>query len=97
MEAGRNGGISRRQLVDLLVFLFVAGYDTSKNVMTYMMHTMISNPEIYSGVRQTLSIAASASRRCSGSTTPEPPSASPPPTWSFATYACRRTRWCSSP
>jgi cytochrome P450 len=47
MEAGRNGGISRRQLVDLLVFLFVAGYDTSKNVMTYMMHTMISNPEIY--------------------------------------------------
>jgi cytochrome P450 len=47
LEAGNDGGISRRQLIDLLIFLFIAGYDTSKNVMTFMMDTMISNPEIY--------------------------------------------------
>ncbi len=47
IEAGAEGGISDRQLADLLIFLFVAGYDTSKNVLTYMMHLMIDNPEIY--------------------------------------------------
>lgn len=47
IEAGDEGGISDRQLYDLLIFLFVAGYDTSKNVLTYMMNLMIDNPEIY--------------------------------------------------
>ncbi|MCB2072148.1 MAG: cytochrome P450 [Novosphingobium sp.] len=47
IEAGEEGGISDRQLYDLLIFLFVAGYDTSKNVLTYMMHLMTDNPEIY--------------------------------------------------
>jgi len=47
LEASDEGGISHRQLVDLLIFLFVAGYDTSKNVFTYMMHLMMRHPEIY--------------------------------------------------
>ena len=47
LEAADEGGISDRQLYDLLIFLFVAGYDTSKNVLTYMMHLMTQNPEIY--------------------------------------------------
>jgi cytochrome P450 len=47
IEASAEGGISRRQLTDLLVFLYVAGYDTSKNVITYLMHTLMERPEIY--------------------------------------------------
>ncbi|MBW8753954.1 MAG: cytochrome P450 [Sphingomonadales bacterium] len=47
LDASREGGISDRQLTDLLIFLFVAGYDTSKNVFTYLMHLLTSHPEIY--------------------------------------------------
>jgi cytochrome P450 len=47
LEASREGGISDRQLTDLLIFLFVAGYDTSKNVFTYLMHLLIEHPDIY--------------------------------------------------
>jgi cytochrome P450 len=47
LDASDEGGISHRQLVDLLIFLFVAGYDTSKNVFTYMMHLMMDHPAIY--------------------------------------------------
>lgn len=47
IDASEDGGISDRQLADLLIFLFVAGYDTSKNVLTYMMHLMVRHPEIY--------------------------------------------------
>src|ERR1700741_2122459 len=32
MEANHDGGLNDRELADLLIFLFVAGYDTSKNV-----------------------------------------------------------------
>ena len=47
ITAGDEGGVSDRVLFDLLIFLFVAGYDTSKNVLTYMMHLMLRNPDIY--------------------------------------------------
>ena len=47
IKASDDGGISDRQLADLLIFLFVAGYDTSKNVLTYMMSLMMRNPEVY--------------------------------------------------
>jgi cytochrome P450 len=47
IEASDEGGISRRQLTDLLIFLYAAGYDTSKNVMTYLMLTLMESPEIY--------------------------------------------------
>lgn len=42
-----SGAISTRQLVDMLIFLFVAGYDTSKNMLTYIMYTLLDRPEIY--------------------------------------------------
>ncbi len=47
ISAGDNEGISERQLMDLVIFLFVAGYDTSKNVLTYTMNTLLEYPEIY--------------------------------------------------
>ena len=47
IEAGDGEGLSRRRLLDLLMFLFIAGYDTSKNVLTYMMFLMIGQPQIY--------------------------------------------------
>lgn len=47
LVASHEGGISDRQLTDLLIFLFIAGYDTSKNVFTYMMHVLMQYPDIY--------------------------------------------------
>jgi cytochrome P450 len=42
-----SGGLSERELYDLLIFLFVAGYDTSKNALTLMMDALIERPEMY--------------------------------------------------
>jgi cytochrome P450 len=47
IEASREGGIPERQLIDMLIFLFEAGYDTSKNVFTFMMYEMTRHPDIY--------------------------------------------------
>jgi cytochrome P450 len=47
LAASEEENILHRRLVDLLVFLFVAGYDTSKNVFTYMMRLMMDHPAIY--------------------------------------------------
>jgi cytochrome P450 len=47
LEAAGEGAITDRQLYDVLIFVFVAGYDTSKNVLTYMMYLMTQHPEIY--------------------------------------------------
>jgi cytochrome P450 len=47
IEAGLANEVGDRQLADLIIFLFVAGYDTSKNVLTYMMRLMLDNPVIY--------------------------------------------------
>lgn len=47
LEVSGEGGLTERELQDMLIFLFVAGYDTSKNVLTYTMHLMIDRPEIY--------------------------------------------------
>src|SRR5262249_12645395 len=41
------GKLSERELYDLLIFLFVAGYDTSKNALTLMMDALIDRPEMY--------------------------------------------------
>ncbi|PEQ12019.1 hypothetical protein B2G71_14680 [Novosphingobium sp. PC22D] len=54
VDAGVESEVSDRQLADLVIFLFVAGYDTSKNVLTYMMHLMLKNPEIYERCAQDL-------------------------------------------
>jgi cytochrome P450 len=47
LEARDSGGISEGELKSLLIFLFVAGYDTSKNVLTFIMHDMLQHPEMY--------------------------------------------------
>ena len=47
MEANQDGGLTDRELADLLIFLFVAGYDTSKNVLTLTMRQLLDRPEIY--------------------------------------------------
>jgi cytochrome P450 len=47
MEARDRGGLTEQQMTSFLIFLFVAGYDTSKNVLTMMMDTLIARPEMY--------------------------------------------------
>lgn len=47
LEARDSGGLSEGELQSLLIFLFVAGYDTSKNVLTFIMHEMLAHPDIY--------------------------------------------------
>jgi cytochrome P450 len=42
-----RGDLSERELYDLLIFLFVAGYDTSKNALTLMISVLIDNPSLY--------------------------------------------------
>jgi len=42
-----EGSLSERELYDLLIFLFVAGYDTSKNALALMMSALIDRPELY--------------------------------------------------
>lgn len=47
IEARDAGGLSAQEMTSFLIFLFVAGYDTSKNVLTMMMDTLIGRPDIY--------------------------------------------------
>lgn len=47
VEAMIAGGMSRREFGDLLIFLFGAGFDTSKNILTLAMWELIQHPEIY--------------------------------------------------
>lgn len=46
-QAKADGGMSAREIGDLLIFLFTAGYDTSKNVLTLAMLELVNHPEIY--------------------------------------------------
>ncbi|MEZ5735407.1 MAG: cytochrome P450 [Novosphingobium sp.] len=47
MEAMVGGGMSRREFGDLLIFLFGAGFDTSKNILTLAMSELIEKPQDY--------------------------------------------------
>jgi cytochrome P450 len=47
IETADDGGVSARELADLIIFFFIAGYDTSKNVLTYSMYVLMQHPEIY--------------------------------------------------
>lgn len=47
IRTGDEGAVSHRQLTDLIMFFFLAGYDTSKNVLTYTMYTLLDHPDIY--------------------------------------------------
>jgi cytochrome P450 len=47
IRANDSGDLSTDEIYNLLIFLFVAGYDTSKNVLTMIMHALLSRPDIY--------------------------------------------------
>ncbi len=47
LAATRDDGLTDREIYDLLIFLFVAGYDTSKNVMTFVMRALLDHPDDY--------------------------------------------------
>jgi len=47
IAAGVEGRLSDREIVDLLIFLYSAGYDTSKNVLTLIMRQLIDRPDLY--------------------------------------------------
>ena len=49
-----DGGLSERELYDLLIFLFVAGYDTSKNALTLAMDALIRQPALYERCAESL-------------------------------------------
>ena len=53
-----RGRLSERELYDLLIFVFVAGYDTSKNALTLLMDVMIQRPDIYERCARTCRGAA---------------------------------------
>jgi cytochrome P450 len=47
LQTEASGDLTHRELVDLLIFLFVAGYDTSKNMLTLTMYELLARPEMY--------------------------------------------------
>lgn len=47
MRTAEENGLTDRQLIDMMIFFFIAGYDTSKNVLTFAMYTLLSHPEVY--------------------------------------------------
>lgn len=42
-----SGQISDKELRQLLILMFAAGYDTTKNLLILLMHSMLHNPEVY--------------------------------------------------
>lgn len=47
IAANSAGDLSDTELRQMLILLFAAGYDTTKNLLTLLMHSMIENPDIY--------------------------------------------------
>jgi cytochrome P450 len=47
LDAQSGGDLTDRELADILIFLFVAGYDTSKNMLTLIMQLLLDRPELY--------------------------------------------------
>jgi cytochrome P450 len=47
IAANSSGQLSDDELRQILILMFAAGYDTSKNLLTLLMHSMIANPAIY--------------------------------------------------
>jgi cytochrome P450 len=54
IAANDSGGLTTVEMSNLLIFLFVAGYDTSKNVLTMIMYELIKRPEIYARCKEDL-------------------------------------------
>ncbi|RYE62125.1 MAG: cytochrome P450 [Oxalobacteraceae bacterium] len=49
-----SGRVGERELVDILIFFFIGGYDTSKNMLTNMMWQLLDKPEMYEHCAQDL-------------------------------------------
>jgi cytochrome P450 len=47
LAAQAESKMTQRELADLLIFLFAAGFDTSKNVLTLTMYELLKRPEMY--------------------------------------------------
>jgi cytochrome P450 len=47
ISAGANDLLSEREIVNLIMFLYTAGFDTSKNVLTLIMRQLIERPDLY--------------------------------------------------
>ncbi len=47
IASNRNGQLTDTELRQMLILLFAAGYDTSKNLLTLMMHSMVQHPAIW--------------------------------------------------
>lgn len=47
IAANTEGRLDDKELRQMLIFLFAAGYDTSKNLLTLLMHSMIQNPDVW--------------------------------------------------
>jgi cytochrome P450 len=47
MSANRGGELSDKELRQLLILIFAAGYDTTKNLLILLMHSMLQYPDIY--------------------------------------------------
>jgi cytochrome P450 len=56
-EAQGEGGMTEREMADLLIFLFTAGFDTSKNVLTLAMYELLKRPEIYARCAEDLAFS----------------------------------------
>lgn len=53
-----NGAMTEGELYDVLIFIFVAGYDTSKNALTLMMSVLIDRPDLYRRCAEDLAFCA---------------------------------------
>jgi cytochrome P450 len=47
IAAQAGGALSATELRQILILLFAAGFDTSKNLLTLLMHSLVANPEVY--------------------------------------------------
>ena len=52
IAANDSGAMTTAEMSNLLIFLFVAGFDTSKNVLTMIMYELIKRPEIYARCKE---------------------------------------------
>lgn len=54
LDVRERDEMSEEELIKLLIFMFVGGYDTSKNVITLMMYTLLDKPDIYAKCAESL-------------------------------------------
>jgi cytochrome P450 len=47
IAADRNGQVTDKELRQLLILMFAAGYDTTKNLLILLMRSMLDYPEVY--------------------------------------------------